>query len=81
MDVPAPEFGTGQWVRVVLSDGNRTPREGTIRAAVWHHKEGRFHHYLQCGGRKVSKRYQAEDMIPVGGGRDAAPGAAADGAA
>jgi len=63
---PEPEFATGQRVRVVLNDRNRTPHEGTIRAAVWHQKQGRFHYYLQEGGRKVSKRYAAEDLQPVG---------------
>ena len=29
-------------------------------------KQGRFHYYLQEGGRKVSKRYAAEDLQPVG---------------
>ena len=66
MDRPEPEFAVGQRVRVVLNDRNRTPHEGTIRAAVWHHKQGRFHYFLQEGGRKVSKRYAAEDLQPVG---------------
>ena len=64
MDRPEPEFAIGQRVRVVLNDRNRTPHDGTIRAAVWHHKQGRFHYYLQEGGRKVSKRYAAEDLQP-----------------
>jgi len=66
VDRPEPEFALGQRVRVILNDRNRTPHEGTIRAAVWHHKEGQFHYYLQEGGRKVSKRYAAEDLQPVG---------------
>jgi hypothetical protein len=66
VEEPEPEFGLGQRVRVVVNDCNRTPHEGTIRAAVWHHKERRFHYYLQEAGRKVSKRYAAEDLQPVG---------------
>lgn len=66
MDRPEPEFVQGQRVRVVLNERNRTPHEGTIRAAVWHYKLGRFHYYLLEGGRKVSKRYAAEDLQPVG---------------
>lgn len=65
MDRPEPEFTIGQRVRVVLNERNRTPHEGAIRAAVWHHKQGRFHYYLQEGGRKVSKRYAAEDLRAV----------------
>lgn len=68
MDGPEPEFAIGQRVRVVLNDRNRTPHEGTIRAAIWHHKQGRFHYYLLEAGRKVSKRYAAEDLQPVGRG-------------
>lgn len=70
MDSPEPEFALGQWVRVVLNDRNRTPHEGTIRAVIWHHKQQRFHYYLQEGGRKVSKRYAAEDLQPIGSIRD-----------
>ncbi len=66
MDRPEPEFALGQQVRVVLNDRNRTPHEGMIRAVGWHHKQGQFHYYLQEGGRKVSKRYAAEDLQPVG---------------
>jgi hypothetical protein len=66
MDSHEPEFALGQRVRVVLNDRNRTPHEGTIRAAVWHHKQSRFHYYLLEDGRKVSKRYAAEDLQPVG---------------
>ncbi len=66
MDGPEPELALGQRVRVVLNDRNRTPHEGTIRAAIWHHTQGRFHYYLQEGGRKVSKRYAAEDLEEVG---------------
>lgn len=66
MDRPEPVFAIGQRVRVILNDRNRTPHEGTIRAAIWHHKEAKFHYYLAEAGRKVSKRYAAEDLQPVG---------------
>jgi hypothetical protein len=65
VDRPEPEFAIGQRVRVVVNDRNHTPHEGTIRAAVWHYKQGRFHYYIQEGGRKVSKRYAADDLRPV----------------
>jgi hypothetical protein len=66
VDIPEPVFAIGQRVRVILSDRNRTPHEGTVRAAIWHYKERRFHYYLEEGGRKVSKRYTAEDLQPLG---------------
>ncbi len=66
MDGHEPAFVIGQRVRVILNDRNRTPHEGTIRSAIWHHKERRFHYYLEEDGRKVSKRYAAEDLQPIG---------------
>ena len=66
VDGPVPEYAIGQRVRVVLNDRNRTLREGTVHAAIWHHKEQRFHYYLQEDGCKVSKRYPAEDLLSVG---------------
>jgi hypothetical protein len=66
VETPEPEFALGQRVRVVFNDRNRTPHEGTIHAAIWHHMQGRFHYVLQEGGRKVSKRYAAEDLQAVG---------------
>jgi hypothetical protein len=65
MDRAEPDFSIGERVRVVLNDRNRTPHDGTILAAIWHHKQRRFHYYLQEGGRKVSKRYSAEDLQRV----------------
>jgi hypothetical protein len=65
MDKQEPRFAVGQRVRVVINQRNCTPHEGTIRAAIWHHKEQQFHYYLEEGGRKVSKRYTAEDLQPV----------------
>jgi hypothetical protein len=66
VDRPEPEFALSQRVRVVPNGRNRTPYEGAIRAVVWRHKQERFHYYLLEGGRKVSKRYAAEDLEPVG---------------
>jgi hypothetical protein len=65
VESPEPVFAIGQRVRVILNERNRTPHQGTIRAAIWHHKERRFHYYLEEGGRKVSKRYAAEDLQPI----------------
>lgn len=62
---PEPKFAIGQQVRVVLNERNRTPHVGTIRMVAWHYKLQRFHYFLEEGGRKVSKRYAAEDLQPV----------------
>jgi hypothetical protein len=64
MDRPEPTFRTGQRVRVILNDRNRTPHDGTIRKIIWHHKDQRFNYYLEAG-RKVAKRYFAEDLQPI----------------
>ena len=62
MDKPEPEFRVGQSVRVQLNERNRTPHAGTVRQVIWHHKDARYHYYLEEGGRRVSKRYLAEDL-------------------
>ena len=63
--LPEPEFRVGQCVRVVLNDRNRTPHTGTVRQVVWHHRDRRYNYYLQEAGKKVSKRYLAEDLEAV----------------
>ena len=62
MDQPAPVYQVGQHVRVVLGERNRSARRGTIRAIIWHYKDRRFHYYIEEDGKRVSKRYQAEDL-------------------
>ena len=61
---PAP-YQVGQLVRVVLNDKNRTAHTGRVRKVVWHYKDQRFNFYLEANGQKVSKRYLAEDLVPV----------------
>jgi hypothetical protein len=63
-DKPAPLYSVGQRVRVVLNEKNKTPHEGTIRVIIWHHKDQRYNYYLEENGRKVSKRYFDEDLLP-----------------
>ncbi len=65
-DESRPWFSVGEQVRVVLNERNRTPRTGRIRDAVWHHKNGCWNYYLVEQGRKVKKRYLAEDLDPEG---------------
>ncbi|WP_282296056.1 hypothetical protein [Stenotrophomonas sp. PS02289] len=58
-----PEFEIGQRVKVVVGEGNRTPRVGTVHGVIWHHKDARYNYYLEVRGRKVSKRYLAADLL------------------
>jgi hypothetical protein len=58
-------FRVGDRVEVITRDGKNTPRIGTIRAMIWHHKHNRIDYYLQEGTRKLSKRYCAEDLRHV----------------
>ena len=39
-----------------------TARRGTVRQVIWHHKDGCFHYYIEEAGKRVSKRYRAEDL-------------------
>ncbi len=59
---PPAAFSMGQRVRVVVSDRNRTAREGTIRDVVWHFQAERYNYYLEEAGRKAPERYFAEDL-------------------
>jgi hypothetical protein len=60
---PSPqELALGTTVKVRLNDRNRTPHTGTIIQAVWHFKDAKWHYYLDENGRKVSKRYAADDL-------------------
>jgi hypothetical protein len=62
-EIPEPAFRNGQHVRVVLSLWNRTARQGMIRDRIWHHKDQRWYFLIDDdAGRKVSKRYAAEDL-------------------
>ena len=53
----------GQSVRVILSHRNRTPHDGTIVNAIWHHKCCVWHYYIRDHHqRRVAKRYTAVDL-------------------
>ena len=62
MDQPEPVYQVGQAVRVVPGQPNHTSRRGTIREIIWHHKDRCFHYYIAEAGKRVSKRYKAEDL-------------------
>jgi len=70
---PEPTFRIGQTVRVIVNDRNRTPHTGEIRNIIWHHKLECYHFYLKEHGKKVSKRYAAEDLEPTEPGIASAP--------
>jgi len=65
-----PRFERGASVSVIVNERNRTPHQGTIRKRVWHYKFERWTYFLEEEGRKVSKRYIAEDLEPTPGSRD-----------
>jgi hypothetical protein len=58
-----PAFSPGQRVHVIVGERNRTPRSGTVEDRSWHHKHGCWYFHIRDDrGRKVSKRYAAEDL-------------------
>ena len=65
-DRDAPLFAIGARVRVLAREGSNTPRTGTIVDAIWHHKLGRWHYWIESEGKRVSKRYAAEDLAAAG---------------
>lgn len=60
--LPAPAFGIGLPVSVVLSARNHTARRGVVVHCVWHGKLNQWMFFLVVAGRRVSKRYFAEDL-------------------
>lgn len=59
-----PTFPIGQRVRVVTGERHRTAHRGTVRDRIWHGKDECWYFYLLSdSGRKISKRYAAEDLI------------------
>lgn len=66
IDAHAPELNIGQDVRVILSFRNQTAREGSIIDRVWHHKDRRWNYYMEENGKRLSKRYFAEDLLSLG---------------
>jgi hypothetical protein len=67
-NLPTPEFAVGDRVAVRVNERNRTPHIGEVRQVIWHHKDSRYNYYLNENGKKVSKRYFAEDLerVPAG---------------
>lgn len=59
-----PRFPLGSRVRVVPNNRNRTLHLGVVAESVWHHKYGCWTYYLEADGKRVSKRYVAEDFRP-----------------
>jgi len=65
-DRAAPRYSVGSPVRVVPNQRNRTLHQGAVRERVWHHKHGCWTYSLEAKGKRVSKRYVAEDLERLG---------------
>jgi hypothetical protein len=61
--VPLPQLSLGQPVQVCLNAYHQTPHLGTIRFYFWHWKDQTWYYLLEKKGRKISKRYRAEDLL------------------
>jgi hypothetical protein len=55
---------------VLLNDRNKTARIGNVIQREWHFKDQRWLYFLRQGSRRVSKRYFAEDFLPLESGRE-----------
>lgn len=66
-------FSIGQAVRVLARGGRNTPRVGVVDEVIWHHKDGRWNYYLRVNGKKISKRYVAEDLEATEVARNSRP--------
>ena len=63
--LPVPEFAVGDRVAVRVNERNRTAHVGEVRQVKWHIKDARYNFYLSENGKKISKRYLAEDLERV----------------
>ncbi len=61
-----PWFELGVRVQVVPNGRNRTLRAGVVANRIWHHKHECWTYFIESDGKRVSKRYVAEDLEPVG---------------
>jgi hypothetical protein len=59
-----PTYQVGDHVRVVPGARNNTPRRGSILQVDWHYKEQCHCYYIQVCGKRLSKRYREEDLVP-----------------
>jgi hypothetical protein len=59
---PDPEFPPGSRVVVMLDERNRTAHRGVVRTCIWHFKLGCWTYWLEANGKKIHKRYLAEDL-------------------
>ena len=57
-----PEFRSGDPVEVIVNAKNLTHHIGTVREAVWHFKDRRWNYYLEVSGKRIGKRYLANDL-------------------
>lgn len=60
-----PEWAIGQRVRVILNTLNLTPREGEVHDRIWHHMDKRWLYFIIEKGKRISKRYYADDFQPL----------------
>lgn len=63
---PPPSFVEGQLVEVVLNARNTTYHKGIVQEIGWHHEEAKWLFRLSENGKRVSKRYEAEDLRAAG---------------
>jgi hypothetical protein len=62
---PAQEFSIGESVEVMVSAKNTTYHCGRIIQITWHHKESKWHYFIEENGKKVSKRYEGKSLRNV----------------
>ena len=65
IETPTSKFTVGERVRVILSDRNRTPHQGSITKIHWHFNEQRYYCYLEENGKQIAKRYFEDDLEAV----------------
>lgn len=59
---PPPDFQKGELVEVIVNAKNTTYRKGVILDLTWHHKKRKWIFLIEENGKKISKRYEKEDL-------------------
>ena len=62
MELPLPDLNVGRRVRVIVNERNHAAHEGLVERVIWHHKDQRSNYYLIELGKRISKRYFADDL-------------------
>jgi hypothetical protein len=63
--IPHPKFGRGQTVRIILQEGDKKDKNGTVGSILWNCKNQCYHYYVKENDDDVSKGYSENDLEAI----------------